>query len=261
VTLGIRHTALLFALLAAVVLAPAEAATGDPEPGLIERLRYELFFGPLPVGEASLSAYEIPSPVGDLRHFVLKADSYLAVDMIFKVRDRAESVYDESGGRSLWYLKSFLEDGRMRALQTRFNWRNSLARRIVDGEVLGRAFLPPRTLDPLSAMYQVRENEIRGFGVKSQWITDGLSVGNSLFEFTEEDTVRVPYGTFRAYAVDINLVNVESPLHTGAENRFTVWVAPSKSNLPVKIVAPVDLGPFNGVLNALLVEVEPSPPE
>lgn len=259
---SLRRAPLAAAFLAAVLLcAPSPGSAAEPDQGLIERLHFDLFFGPLPVGRAVISEYYLDSPAGDLRNYVFKAESYAVVDVVYKVRDHVESVLDNTDGRSLWYLKSILDDGERVTSQTRFNWKKSIARKITGGKVDSRVFLPAGVLDPLSVLYQVREFSLSGFGVRNMLVTDGRSLENAIFQVEKREKVRVPTGEFNAFKVKVDLFNVESPLNTGGENNFTVWVAPEHGNMPVKIAAPIDLGPFNGVLNAALIKVEKHPRE
>jgi hypothetical protein len=257
----LRRLPLTAALLAAMIFCPPPCGAAEADQGLVERLHYDLFFGPLPVGRAVISEYALVSPAGELSNYVFEAESYAVVDVVYKVRDHVESVHDRTGGRSLWYLKSILaEDGRVTS-QTRFNWKKAIARRIIGGEVESRVFLPEGVLDPLSVMYKVREFSLSGFGVHEMLVTDGKSLEKALFQVEKREKIKAPTGKYNAFKVRVDLFSVESPLNTGGENHFTVWVAPEHGNLPVKIAAPIDLGPFNGVLNAALVRAESHPLE
>lgn len=243
-------------LLAVFLVFGLDALAVEHDPGLLERLDYDLFFGPLPVGEASISAYRMSLPEGDYSHLVLKADSYPLVDAVFKVRDRAQSVLDPGAGRSLWYIKSVIDDGYWKSKETRFHWKTSTSRQIVNAETASRVSLPPGTFDPLSVLYTLREMYIRGFGVQKAWITDGKSVGEALFQVLKREKVRVPAGDYDAYVVSVEMFGVEPPMRTGEDHSFKVWIAPDQGNLPVKVLTSIDLGPFHGILNAVLVRVE-----
>jgi hypothetical protein len=257
----LRRAAALTLFAAFVLAAPLAATADDQDHGLIERLSYDLFFGPLPVGQARIASFALQSPVGDLRHVVFEAESFALVDMVIKVRDRAESVYDQSQGRSLWYMKSLMQEGQLAARQTRFNWNHSVARQIISGQATARVRMPAGTLDPLAVLFAIRGLELPPGEVRQKMVTDGATLASARFDTGAQEEIQVPAGTFTTLAVQVDLDEVEAPLHTAGTNRFTVWVAPGAGNLPVKITAPIDLGPFSGTLHALLVRAETHPLE
>lgn len=259
---GRRCNAVALILLAAIVLAaPLAATAAGQDRGLIERLHYDLFFGPLPVGQARIAAFALESPAGNLRHVLFEADSFALVDLVLKVRDRAESVYDQNSGRSLWYMKSLIQDGRLTARQTRFNWKRSVARQISGGQAASRVRMPPGTLDPLAVLFAMRGLALGPGMALEKTVTDGKALAEARFKAMTQEQVQVPAGTYKALAVQVDLDGVEAPLHTAGTNRFTVWIAPGRGNLPVKITAPIDLGPFSGTLHAVLARVETRPQE
>lgn len=248
---------LAVALLAAFVLASApnvSAAEPEEAPDYSERLNFTLYLGLVPVGEASLSQYEVLSPLGAIRHFRIEADSFLAVDMVYKVRDRAEGVMDFSRGRSLWYVKSVLDNGG-KVQETRFDWRTSTARRAGadDGKLV---FLPPGTLDPLSVFYHLREMELHAFMVRRPWVTDGRRLEKVIVRVGQRETVRVPAGKYQAFRIDVDMNGLEGVLRTDDSDQFTIWVDPEQGNMPVKIVSNTEIGPFSGILKAVLNTVE-----
>jgi len=247
--------------MAACLLAAPQAALADGlDPGLVERLRFDLFFGPLAVGEAELAVFALDDPMGELRHAVFTARSYALVDAVLKVRDRAESLYDPGSGRVLWYLKTQIRDGRTVTRQTRFDPRGTKASQIEGAATVASVKPPLATLDPLAALLRLRGLALAPGATHRASVTDGKNLSLAVIETGEPQDVRVPAGVFSTLPVTVDMGAVEPPIRTAGTGRFTVYVEPGRGNLPVKIKTTVDMGPFSGTLVAVLTGVEAPDP-
>lgn len=93
-----------------------------------EKFTFELKWGAVPAGEATLEVKELDNIKGvDAYHFVLKARSNAFFDIFFKVRDHIDSYTDTEMNHSLYYKKDQLEGKTQRNIRVHFDWQNNEA--------------------------------------------------------------------------------------------------------------------------------------
>lgn len=247
--------ALLFSCLALVAAQTFGGAGPEGETARVpasEKLTFRLQWGVIPVGQAILESRPADSTGKDLRHLAVTARSNTFVDLFFKVRDRIESLADLTGPRSLWYSKNIQEGERERIFEVQFNEDQNLAERLEGGLTSPPVSTPMGTLDPLSFFYHLRGRELRENAAFQAWVTDGKRLTLGKVTVLGKEKVRAPLGGFETFRVEVVLKNVDGVFRTGKKGKFTVWAAPKHGNMPVKIQCALAVGPFTGIMTAIL---------
>ncbi len=218
-----------------------------------ERLVYEVSWGILPVGEATLEVARLVEFAGRAAyHVVSTARSNRFCDTFYKVRDVNESWIDAGTLTSLGYSKR-LREGRF----FRDEW---VVYDPEGGRFLGRSSgregsythhagtVPASVQDILSSLYYVRTRELR---VGSEVILDVNTRQNwpLVVRVLGRETIRTPAGTFPAILVEPAIRQEGIFIQKG--RRLQVWLSEDARRIPVLMRVEV----FFGHVTARLIKM------
>ncbi|MGE4555543.1 MAG: DUF3108 domain-containing protein [Desulfovibrionaceae bacterium] len=234
--------------------AGAEPRTGEPT----EALRFNMYWGPIPVGSAMLTDASASDAEGrPIRRIRLTCNSNFFVDLFCKVRDSLESVAARDLSRSMAYNKSLREGSVHRRFSTRLDWvrRRSIRLDLLDNSTLSR-HLPESALDPLAVFYDFRQRFLQGSHAMQADVTDGLYLVKARARMVGRERISVPYGTFDARKAQVCMPHVDGIFRASEPGCFFVWISDDRRGLPLILQAKVRVAGFLGDLSVELAGVE-----
>ncbi len=237
----IRAAVLAFPVVAALWAAAPAAACPDA-PALLggERLAFDISWLDIPAGRATLAIEERVEVGGRLAvRIVSTAESNKFVDVFYKVRDRAESIFDCKGRYSHHFLLRSREGKRRRERDYAFDLARQEVRLEQPGAEVRRFPLVGPVQDPLSILYAAR----------TQPLEVGRPVFLSAFEGSRRwdlevhvlrrERVTVPAGSFDTIVVK-PLLKFEGVFQQKGD--VVVWLTDDARRMPVRMESQVKIG-------------------
>lgn len=216
-----------------------------------ERLVYDVSWGLLSVGQATMVAAEIVD-FNDhpAYHIVSEATSNRFCDTFYKVRDINESWLDARSLSSLGYAKKLREGSYYRDEWVLYDGGDFLAKIIrQDGSFDYKAGTAPISVqDILSSLYYIRSQDLTpgneivlDVNTKENWPL--------VIRVIRRETVRVPAGTFSTILVEPAMRQEGLFIQKG--RKLQVWLTDDGRKMPVLMKVEV----FFGHISAKLVEM------
>jgi hypothetical protein len=215
--------------------------------GVGELLEFDVKYGKLPAGSATLAIPEIVNFDGrDCYRVTSNANSNGVVSVFYKVRDHVESFIDVDGLFPRKFHKSLREGGYKADRTTVFNQKEHLA-------VTGNDTIPTYSFvqDPLSSLYYVRTQElIPGKDVLIDNHTDKKNYPLRVIVHKKE-TIEVPAGKFDCIVVE-PVMRAEGIFK--AKGSIKIWLTDDACKMPVLMKTEVF---FLGSISAQLSKYTP----
>lgn len=223
-----------------------------------EHLEFEVHWGILSVGRATLSAREILNFGGlPAYHIVSEARSNKFCDAFYKVRDVNESWIDATQLHSLGYLKKLREGSYFRDEWVLYD---TAAKKYLakitnkDGSFqYSSGTLPSPVLDILSSIYYVRSQPLK---IGDEYIVDVSTPENwpLVIKVLKKDRIKTPAGRFDCVVVEPFLRKEGIFIQKG--KRLQVWITDDARRMPVRMRVEV----FFGHVSAELARPAPDDP-
>lgn len=213
-----------------------------------EKLTYELRWGVVPAGEATLEVLPVTTLDGvSARHFSATAKSNRFVDVFYKVRDHVESFTDLDMDHALLYQKKQREGGHKRDVAVRFDWMKQTAQYFNFNEPKEPIPLMTGTFDPLSAFYFVRLFDLKEGMVIERPITDGKKNVMGRVEVIKREIITVAGKSYDTFLLKPELSHVGGVFKKSEGAEIRLWVTVD-SRILVRIESEVMVGSFVGDL-------------
>jgi hypothetical protein len=247
---------IIFLLLFLPVLSRSMAAETVAEsapsffPG--EKLSYNLRWGFIPAGRATLAVLPITQFYGQpAHHFLLTAESNSFIDAFYKVRDRIESFTDLEVSRSLAYVKKQREGRTHNDIVVNFNWDEGTAQRSNFGEVREPIRILPGSLDPLAVFFFARKLALQPGVDISNPVTDGKKCVIGIAHIVKRESITVPAGTFDTYLMEPDLKDVGGVFEKSKNAKMQLWVTTDHRRTLIRLRSKVLVGSFVGELTSV----------
>lgn len=206
-----------------------------------EKLVFEVAFGPLVAGTATMSIPDTQSVYGrSCYHILTTAQSTKLVDTFYKVRDRIETFIDMEG-LFPWKFSKHLREGSY-----------STEQHVDYDQVNGKIFYKKDTLDApqfiqgvLSSFYYVRTVP---FKVKETFDIDNFGDGKIYplrILVHKKDRIKVPAGEFDCVIVEP--VMREKGIFN-RKGRLAIWLTDDKKRMPVLMKSKLPIGSIDARL-------------
>ncbi len=214
-----------------------------------EKLKFVLKWGNIPAGEATLEVLPVETINGeDAYHFVVTAETNSFVDIFFRVRDKIDSYTDLDVTRSLLYKSKQREGSYKRDILVDFDWTKQQAQYSNASKKKPPLPIFLGTVDPLSALYHVRTNELQeGVDVRRP-VTDGRNNVTGTVQVIRRETVKVPAGTFETFLIQPQTEGIGGVFQKSKNAKLYLWVTADHRRMPVKVKSKVAVGSFVGEL-------------
>ena len=204
--------------------------------GLGESLRFEIVYGPINAGYATLEVTGITEIDGFSCYRILsRANSNKFFSTFYKVRDRAESFIDMKGIFSRRFEKHLREGSYKQDRVVTFDYERGVANSSKKGQIK----IPPFIQDILSALYYLRTKElITGEPHYIDSYADGKIYPLQVNVYRKEK-VKVKAGEFECFVVEPIIRTDGIFKHEG---KLLVWLTTDQYKMPVQMKSKVLIG-------------------
>lgn len=174
-------------------------------------------------------------------HFVTEAQTASLAAKLYLVYYKVESVIDTASLAAVRASSYSNERGRERVKSIWFGARNTGSYEIKRGEVSkGQVALPPRTLDPLGAMYIARVVHANPGETLVMPIVDGDTVSRLRLTFGNRETVKTGSGSANGWRVTLTLTDLQGK--RTADRPLTVWLSDDAQRRPLRFEGALAVG-------------------
>jgi hypothetical protein len=198
----------------------------------------------IPVAQAEVRAAPVTVNGRKLYEVKVFATTWKYLELIFKMRDTIESVFDPENSRPHNFIFRQRENRKVIDTHARFDadkmkWRVLRQR----GEKVRQyEFGSPHTLDPISAAYLARSADfnvgdriqMEVFGGRSQYLVS--------LDIEGREPLSAMGKTVEAYRIVPKVVNLTRAGYASRMRQATVWISADEKRTPLKMVSQVFIG-------------------
>jgi hypothetical protein len=250
-TLFLKPFILLFLILLAGSPNPALAEERPMPFSPGERLTFELKWGVIPAGEATLEVLPVEMIDGTpAYHFVMTATSNSFLDVFHKVRDRIDSYTDLQMTHSLLYKKKQHEGGTRRDIVVHFDWDKGEAAYTNYNRPKPPVKLLPGAFDPLSIFYRTRLLDMKVNALFKHPVSDGRKTLMGEAKISKREVVSINGETYDTFLIEPELKDLGGVFKKSKDAKIEIWVTADDRRIPVKIRSKVAVGSFVGELTS-----------
>lgn len=215
-----------------------------------EYLQYQIQYGLLKAGYASLEVQPVPSDDQELLLAVGKGWTTGMVGLIFPVEDRYETVFDKTSGQPVRFLRKIDEGGYTQHKEILFDLKSYEARVINHKKETDSVYFVQRHVqDMLSSFYHLRNVDLSEY-------QEGDRIRVTMF-FDEEmypvdlkilgrETIKTRFG--KVATVKLQPIVQKGRVFKDEEN-VVMWVTDDENKIPVKIKASILVGAVKAELS------------
>lgn len=210
-----------------------------------EKLLYELKWGLVPAGEASLEI--LPNKIIDGvegRHFRMTAKSNAFVDVFYKVRDVVDGYTDLPVTHSLLYKKKQNEGSTQRDIVVTFNWEENTAQYSNFGKLNPPISINDGSFDPFSVIYYCRLFNFNRNEDIVRPITDGKKAVLGRAWFKGRKTISIKGTTYDTFLIEPEIEHISGVFKKSKKAKIQIWLTADDRRIPVKIKSKVAVGSF-----------------
>lgn len=214
-----------------------------------EKLDYDLSWGFLPVGEATMEVHSLQEVKGELCYLVrfsVRTNSF--ADRFYKVRTTIESAVSSDFRKSIRYRKIQVEGKTRRNISVDFDYIENKANYYQDGSLHSSISIPNEVFDPLSIAYFFRLKKLKPNQETTLPTCDGKNFRKIVVKAGLSKRVSVPVGVFDAIETIPEMQNLRGVFKKSPNSILRVWYSTDKNRIPVKISSKVVVGSFNAKL-------------
>jgi len=219
-----------------------------------EKLSYSLGWQFIVAGHATLEVLpDVEVDGRQARSFLMTAETTKVADALFKVRDKLSSLAEYDVSRSLGFSKKQREGKTKRDVTVEFDWENLNAHYF---EALGgdKRVTPiqENTLDPLSAFYFVRNQDIDVGTVIKGPMTDGKRCKVARIECVQRKKIKVNGRKYDAFKLVPDIQDVGGVFEKSKDARMEIWCTADHRHIPVLLKSKVKVGSFKTELESTI---------
>jgi hypothetical protein len=233
---------------ASVHLPPKEAAPGHGNhrrrPLETEVAIFHARWNGIPVAQAEVRAAPVTVDGRKFYEVKVSASTWKYLELIFKMRDTIESVFDPASSRPHAFIFRQRENRKVIDTHASFDpdkmkWSVSRQR---GAKVKQYEFGSPHALDPISAVYLARSADfsvgdriqMEVFGGRSRYLVS--------LDIEEREPISAMGKTVEAYRIVPKVVNLTRAGYAGRMRQATVWISADEKRMPLKMVSQIFVG-------------------
>ena len=236
-----------------VMGAAGRAQTLPFQPG--EKFYYEVRWETVPVARVSLEVGPFEYVRGEEAfHFVFRARTYPAVEILFPVDGYIEAFTDRDLTRSLKLQKDMREGRSQRIFQVDFDWERNIATYTSQRKRKRRIPLPEGTLDMLSILYYACSLPLETGLEVSRPLNSGKKTLLAKASVVRRETILVDGRLWPAFLINPDIREAGGVFAESKAPELTLWISADERRIPLKVVSKVWLGAF-------IIELTTTPPE
>ncbi len=214
-----------------------------------ESAQYEAGWNGIPVATAKIRTRPIWVEGEKLYEVKIKAKTWIALDLIWKMRDSIESVFDAKTFMPHHYVFNQKENGRRSETRASYDRKNQkwLVRKTKGKKIKEREIVWPYSFDPVSASYLLRSLDIE--------IEDRFEInlfgGNNRYLLTihiaGQEKIELNSGKFDAYRINAALIKQVSPGDDGKASEVKaregiIWISSDPKRFLLKATSKLWFG-------------------
>ncbi|MCB2166730.1 MAG: DUF3108 domain-containing protein [Deltaproteobacteria bacterium] len=220
-----------------------------------EKLFYEVRWEQVPVARVSLEV----RPVEEIRgepayHFVFRARTYPALDILFPVDGHIGGYTDLALTRSFRLEKDMREGWTRRAYRVDFDWDRGVANYVKKGKTRRSVALTDGTLDMLSILYYVRSLPLTAGMTVTRPLSSGKKTHLAEALVVRQETITVGGRSWPAFLIEPDVRKAGGIFKKSKKPRFLLWISADERRIPLRVVSKVWVGAF-------ILELTDAPPE
>lgn len=227
-----------------------------------ERLSFELKWGLIPAGEATLEL--LPVEMRDnqpVYHFVLTVKTNAFIDLFYTYRSRIDAYVDMGMKRSFDYREQTRKNRMSKEVVIEFDWLSNQARykqrleSVYEADAANRTTarvtpLLPGALDPLSAFYYARMQDLK-VGIRIEHpVSDGIKCRVAHAEVIKKESIFINGKAYDTLLIQPDFRGVQPVFELLGGAGIQVWVTADARRVPVKVASRIALGQFTGELTS-----------
>jgi hypothetical protein len=213
-----------------------------------EKLEYDLNWGFIPVGEATLEILETNFngfKAWEIKFFVRTNDF---ADAFYKVRTKAVSLVDGNFTRTFMYKKSQKEGKTQKEIVVDFDYENQKSLYVENDSKALEKSITGNVFDPLAITYAFRKIPVKKGDERILPTCDGKKSLSVLVKVVAEESINVPFGSFNAYDARPQIKNLSGVFKKSPKGMLRVWYTSDNRMIPIKISSKVVVGSFTAKL-------------
>lgn len=211
-----------------------------------EKLCYSLSWQFIHTGSSTLEVLPDEEIDGEkARSFRMTIKTAKVLDAFYKVRDHITSLAKYDISHSLSYSKRQREGSINRDISVDFDWETQTAH--YTESIAGESRMTPvkeNTLDPLSAIFYIRNQELEVGTVIKGPLTDGLDCSEAQVRVTDRDVIKVNGKKYDAFKLVPDLNKVSGVFEKEKDAPVEFWVTADHRHIPVLFKSKVKIGSF-----------------
>jgi hypothetical protein len=198
----------------------------------------------IPVASAEIQTTPVFMNGKKFYHAKLQASTWKYLELVWKMRDSVESVFDSQTMRPHRFVFHQRENRRKTDTTASFdpNTHKWSVQRQEGAKVKDFEFVSQSTMDPISAVYLVRSLDFKigdtlrleVFGGKSRYLV--------LLDVVSKERIEVRSHSFDAYKIVPRVWNIGSEGYAERMRQSTVWISADDKRTPLKIVSQAFVG-------------------
>lgn len=210
-----------------------------------EKLTYELKWGLVPAGEASLEV--LPNEIIDGvegHHFRMTTKSNSFVDVFYKVRDVVDGYTDLTVSRSLLYKKKQNEGSTKRDILVTFDWKTNQARYSNFGKTKKPISISDGAFDPFSVLYYCRLFNFETNKDIVRPVTDGKKIVTGVAKFKGRESIKINGIRYDTFLIEPEIEHISGVFKKSKKAKIQIWLTADNRRIPVRIKSKVVVGSF-----------------
>lgn len=229
-----------------IILLLAAASWAEPLPFKTgEKLFYEVRWEKVPV---ALVSFEV-RPHNRIQgkpafHFVLRAKSYPALDVLYPVDGYIAAYTDLNLTCSLKLEKDMQEGWKRRAFRTDYDWERGTANYSKRQKIRRRVPLEDGTLDMLSILYFARSLPLKEGLEATRPVSSGKKTYQIKARVVRKETIVVGGRTWPAFLIEPDVSKAGGVFKKSKAPRLFLWISADGDRIPLKLVSKVWVGAF-----------------
>lgn len=223
------------------------AAAASPLPFVPgETLRYEVSWGSIPVARVHLAVMPLTDLDGEPAfHFVLRAQTYPIVDLLYPVSGRMDAYTNRSVTRTLRLEKDMREGRSRKTYRVDFDWNAAVARYKKEGRKRRELRLPEGTLDLVSILYHARSLPLEPGMAISRPLNSGRRQLLARAKVMRRETVAVAGRQWPAFLIKPDVRKAGGVFKKSKNAELYLWISTDQHKIPLKMISRVRVGYFS----------------
>jgi len=210
-----------------------------------EKLIYELKWGLVPAGEASMEVLSNETIDGvEARHFRMTSKSNSFVDVFYKVRDVVDGFTDLAVSRSLLYKKKQKEGSTKRDIVVTFDREANTAQYSNFGELNTPININEGAFDPFSVIYFCRLFDFDRNEDIVRPVTDGKKIVSGVAKFKGRQSIKINGIRYDTFLIEPEIEHISGVFKKSKKAKIQIWLTADNRRIPVRIKSKVVVGSF-----------------